>query len=115
MEIVWKVLQVERLVENGLIIKVTYSCNGKSENFRDRRVGIVELEGDPNSEGFIPYDDLQEEDVLLWVKSSLGDKYSETEDQVKDFIEKQEQEFSSKNTEEGLPWRKSRLEDINLK
>jgi len=115
MEIVWKVLQAERLVENGLITKVTYSCNGKSDNFRDRVVGVVELEGDPNSGDFIPYEDLQEEDVLLWVKSALGDKYSETENKVKGFLENKEQEFSNKTTEEGLPWNKYRVEDIRLK
>jgi hypothetical protein len=73
------------------------------------------LEADPNTDGFIPYEDLKEEDVLLWVESSLGEKYSETEEQVKEFLNKREEELSNKQTDKGLPWRVSRLQENILK
>ena len=115
MEINWKVLQVERLVENGLVVKVTYSCNGKSDNFTDRVVNTLELTGSTDTGVFIPYEDLKEEDVLLWVESSLGEKYSETEEQVKQFLNKKEEELFNQQTEKGLPWRVSRLREDSLK
>jgi len=104
-EITWKIIQLESLISSGLVVKVTYSCEGVSENFSDRIIGTLDVEGDPSSKDFIPYEDLTEEIVVGWVKDLLSDKVSEIQNRLTDNLNAQEQELSEKQTIKGLPWR----------
>jgi hypothetical protein len=54
----WNIVQLKRKPESGLVFEVTYIMNFEYETETDRHVGNVELEGDPNSPNFTPYEAL---------------------------------------------------------
>lgn len=101
----WKIYNLERQTENGLVIEVTYGCIGVSTNFKTRQTGILGLEGDPTDPNFVAWEDLTEEIVIGWVKDELGtEKVNEMETKIEDRLTGREEELSNKTTEEGLPW-----------
>jgi len=107
MEINWKIIEIERLLNNNMVIKVIYSCNVKSTNFTDRKVGQITLEGDTSSEDFIPFEDLTEEIVLSWVKNMLTESgVKDIEKKIIDRLNIREDKLNNKKTENGLPWKK---------
>ena len=107
MEINWKIIEIERMLDNNMIIKVIYSCNVNSPNFMDRKVGEITLEGDVSSEGFIPFEELNEEIVFTWVKNTLTESgVQDIENQIINRLNVREDKLKNKTTEQGLPWLK---------
>lgn len=107
MEIKWRIIEIERMLDNDMVIKVTYACNVSSPNFMDRKIGEITLEGDTSSEGFIPFEDLTEEIVITWVKNMLTESgVQDIENKVIDRLNVREDKLNNKTTEKGLPWRK---------
>lgn len=105
METKWKILELKRKPDNGLVFEVTYVMNFKLENKEDRQIGVIRLEGDPNSPDFVPYENLTEEIVLNWVQSKIGEvKISEIESSFQTRL--QEKIDREKNPEflTGKPW-----------
>lgn len=107
MEKNWKIANLKRYPQNGLVFDVTYIINFKLENEEDRHVGGIELEGNPEDENFIPFEELTEEIVIDWVKETLGEEklneiYSNMENRLQERIErKNNPQFLS-----GKPWDK---------
>lgn len=107
MEITWKIYNMERKLDNDLVIKVTYGCEIKSTNFSNRKVGQVELEGEATSSDFIPYEELTPEIVTGWVKNVLTTEgVNDIETDLTDSLQSKESELANKTTEQGLPWNK---------
>ncbi len=108
METKWKILNLETNKETGVVVKVIYSCNIKSENFSDRKVGTIELEGDSNSDNFIPVTDLTEEIVIGWVISKLTQEVvDDIQKTIIDRLNKREDKVKNNPTVDGLPWIKN--------
>jgi len=107
METTWRIVNVKRKPDSGLIFEVTYIMNFKLEEETDRKVGMLVLEGDPESEGLIPFEDLTEENIIDWVKTDLGEEEIskiESEHQTR-----MQERIDKKNNPEflnGLPWQK---------
>lgn len=105
METNWKILNLKREVDNGLVIEVTYVMNFKLQGESDRKIGLIKLEGDENDPNFIPFEELTEEIVLDWVKSELG---QEEIDNIKTQYQTrlEERVYKKLNPEylDGLPW-----------
>ena len=107
MEINWKIIEIERMLDNDMVIKVTYVCNVNSPNFMDRKIGEITLEGDTSSEGFIPFEDLTEEIVITWVKNTLTENgVQDIENKIINRLNVREDKLNNKTTEKGLPWLK---------
>ena len=105
MEINWKIIEIERMLDNDMVIKVTYVCNVNSPNFMDRKIGEITLEGDTSSEGFIPFEDLTEETVITWVKNTLTESgVEDIETKIINRLNVREDKLNNKITEKGLPW-----------
>jgi hypothetical protein len=105
MEINWKVLNLKRKPDTGLVIEVTYVMNFDLNGEKDRQIESIELEGDVNNPAHIPYENLTEEIVLGWVQSKLGsEKVIEIQTSVQTRI--QERIDRKKNPEflTGKPW-----------
>lgn len=101
----WKIYNLEHETSNGLVIKVTYGCVVESEGFLNRKVGLIELTGDPSAPDFVPYEDLTEEIVLNWVKSELGtEAVTEIETSIQNSVQAAIDAAAAKTTQEGLPW-----------
>jgi len=107
MKTIWKITDVKRKPQTGLVIEVVYIMNFSLEGKEDRHVGIVTLEGDPVSPSFVPFEKLTEEIVLEWVKEKLGDIeinriITEVQTRIEDRIQKEQ----NPDVLNGLPWSK---------
>jgi len=71
MEYTWKIYDLKRTIDNGVVTLVTYACEGEYESNFDRKIGELEVVGSTSDEGFVAFDDLTEEIVLGWVSSSV--------------------------------------------
>lgn len=103
---VWKIYDLERVIADNVVTKITYACESKGNRAQTRKVGNIEISGSVEDDNFIPYEDLTEEIVLGWVTSLIDTSIFEAENSS--FMEQQRSEraalLAAKTTEEGTPW-----------
>lgn len=103
----WNIVQLKRKPDNGLVFEVIYTINFELNGEVDRKVSVLELEGDINEPDFIPFENLTQENVLYWIQTTLGQStISEIETEFKTRLEKR---IDRKNNPEyltGKPWEK---------
>ena len=101
----WKILDAVRVTSNGLIKKLVYKCEVQLEDIVCGKKGkIILQENYPNS-NFIPFQDLTEEILLEWVKTSLGtEQVTITEITLQDKVSTIYTSEKIKPTQKGLPW-----------
>lgn len=92
------------MVNNDLVVEVTYRVVGKQEGLLADHQGKVTLEGDPQSEGFIPFAQLTEAQVVEWVKDSVD--VTAIEAQVQAFLDAKITKKAEREVVSGLPWKK---------
>lgn len=110
METNWKILNLKRKPNSGLVIEVTYVMNFKLQDESDRNIGMIELEGDENDPNFVPFEELTEEIVLDWVKSELGEEeMGEIESKHQSIMEDRIYKKANPEFLDGLPWENSRM------
>lgn len=97
----WKIEQAERDPVTGFVKVVHYSIDMIDENLKAKAQGSIKFQGDPSQDGFVPYDQLTEEEILNWVKNSLGQSKISAIEQK--FIS-QFQQHRHPIHENGLPW-----------
>jgi hypothetical protein len=101
----WKIGQLKRRPTTGLVFEVNYSMNFKLQNETDRKVGMIELEGDVNDSNFISYENLTEAVVLEWVKTTLGEtKIIQIENEFKTKLEGRIARKANPEFLTGKPW-----------
>jgi hypothetical protein len=113
----WIIHTLERLVENGFVFNVhwRYAITDTDESGREYYAdsySVASFTQDPESEDYIPYEDLTEEIVINWVKGSLGEEYLETmENNLLQNIQNQK----NPPVLSGVPWQSSVVieEEIN--
>lgn len=100
----WKVLGMTRVVSDGFVVTVDWSCTAASGVFPDVKsafaAGQEHYENNPDEPGFVPYDQLTEQIVLGWVFETLGDQKAKIEADLTAKVEAQLHPV----TAEGLPW-----------
>ena len=69
-----KIANLKRKPTTGLVFEVTYIMNFELKGETDRKIGIIEFEGDETDPNLIPFDELTEETVLSWVTTTLGEE-----------------------------------------
>jgi len=79
MELKWEISGVLSDKKTGLIAEAKYTLIASKDDSRSLKTGKVSFGGDSTSKSFIEFEKLTEEQVLSWVKSSLGDKVSSIE------------------------------------
>jgi hypothetical protein len=102
MEHTWKIYDLERTISNGVIFKVLYGCNSEKDGIARRKTGELELSGSDSDEGFIPYDNLKESDVLGWLASAIDQPAIEAENAA--LIQEHIAELNSTDEANGTPW-----------
>lgn len=98
----WKIEQAERDPVTGFVKVVHYSIAMIDENLKAEAQGSIKFQGDPSQDGFIPYDQLTQEEVLNWVQTYLGPQKILSIEQK--FL-KQFEQYKNPNVENGLPWK----------
>jgi hypothetical protein len=102
-----KIAGLKRKPTTGLVFEVTYIMNFELASETDRKVGMIEFEGDETDPNFVPFEDLTEETVLGWVTTTLGEEEitkieTEFETRLQERIDKKANpEFLT-----GTPWEK---------
>jgi hypothetical protein len=101
----WQIHNTKRRLSDGLVLEVAYGCTAELENFIDRKVGKLQLTGDPSVPGFIPYENLTQEVIIGWVKASLGDsQVAAIETGVQNNVTAQKTAKDNITEVNGLPW-----------
>ena len=78
MEHIWKVYNMNRTISDGVVIDVTYGCVSSYEGTTTRTIGDFTMVGTPSEPGFIPYESLTEDEVLVWVSNNVDESAIET-------------------------------------
>ncbi len=96
MEFNWDVVQMDRKTSDGFVVTVHYTVSAVDGEFTASTYGTV---GYTQEEGnFTPYDSLTKEQVIGWVKDSLG------EETVQAALTSQIDAQKNPVQESGLPW-----------
>lgn len=97
---VWKIAQLERLTEDGLVITAHYTVDANDGTYSAGAYGSQGFER-PAEDALIPFADLTEEIVVGWVQNALGDeKVLEVEAALQGQLD--EQRHPSRAA--GVPW-----------
>lgn len=67
----WTIENLEFNVNDGGVIVAHWRCVAKDGDYSASAYGTAGFSPDPNAEGFVPYDQLTESDVLSWVLGSI--------------------------------------------
>ena len=78
----WTIPGMKHLTDDGLVVQATYIFQAQEGNFINRKVGDMTFTGSVDEPGYIPYEDLTQDDVLGWVFTRLGDEKSAIEADV---------------------------------
>ena len=94
----WTIAQLERNTSDGGVVVAHWRATLTDGDFSASSYGTCGFTPDPDSEDFVPFDDITEADVLAWVYAAL-DKDA-TEASLASQIEDQKAPVSVA----GLPW-----------
>ena len=73
----WSLPTLERELSDGGVIVAHWRCTASDGDFSASSYGTAGFTADPNSEGFVAYEDLTEADVLSWVWESVDKEATE--------------------------------------
>lgn len=105
MEHIWKVNDLSRTTNEGVVNKVEfglYSSVGTDPKFETRKLGEIEITGSVSDPGFVAYNDLTEAIVLGWVNNNIDEAAWEVE--TSSSLAEMESNYSAPTHEAGLPW-----------
>ncbi len=92
----WNVVQMDRLTSDGFVVTVHYTVNAVDGDYTVSTYGTV---GYTQGEGsYVPFANLTKEQVIGWVKDSLG------KETVEEALAAQIEAQKHPVQESGLPW-----------
>jgi hypothetical protein len=92
----WNVVQMDRLTSDGFVVTVHYTVNAVDGEFTASTYGTVGYTQEDKS--YTPFASLTKEQVIGWVKDSLG------QDAVEESLAAQIDAKKNPVQESGLPW-----------
>jgi hypothetical protein len=96
MEFTWNVVEMNRNTDGGFVTTVHYTVNAVDGEFTASTYGTVGYTQEDKS--YTPFADLTKEQVIGWVKDSLG------KDTVETSLAAQIEAQKNPVQESGLPW-----------
>jgi len=90
---------LERKLDDGFVFTAHWRCTATDGEFSATSYGTAGFTQDPESDSFVPYDQLTEEQVLGWVWNDGVDKDA-TEAALQSNIDAQ----MNPTTADGVPW-----------
>ena len=66
-----KIEKIKRYADTDLVFEVRFNVIAKEGGLIANKRGKVTLEGDPDSPDFIPFSELKEEDVKVWIRAEV--------------------------------------------
>jgi hypothetical protein len=98
MSATWTIANLERNTADGGVTVAHWRCTVVDGDCSASSYGTVGFTPDPTAEGFVPFENLTEADVLAWVHGSVDKDATEAALTAKIDAEK------NPTTEAGLPW-----------
>jgi len=98
-EFKWSIPTTEFKKDSGYVFTAHYRCDASDGDFHASSYGTAGFSQDPEADGFTPYEDLTEAQVLEWVWADGVDKDA-TEAALAQKIEDQKHP----TTAAGVPW-----------
>ena len=98
MSATWTIAQLERNTADGGVIVAHWRCTAVDGDHSASAYGTCSFTPDASADGFVPYENLTEADVLAWVHGSVDKDATEAALAAKIDAEK------NPTTEAGLPW-----------
>ena len=96
MNYTWNVVQMDRNTDGGFVTTVHYTVSAVDGEFTASTYGTVGYTQEDKS--YIPFANLTKEQVIGWVKDSLG------KDTVEDALAAQIEALKNPVNQSGLPW-----------
>lgn len=93
----WKILQTRREAVDGYIFNVSYSVSASNGLHLVDACASIDLD---RPEELIPYDQLAENTIILWIKEKLGVEAKGIESELLSRLELE----SGEQSLPGLPW-----------
>ena len=101
----WKIVDTTRDISTGLVIEITYLYEAILSSELSRTISTLNVTGDPTSLNFIEFADLNEQTILQWVKSALGQQQvNEIETNVQAEVTAKQAAADAVTVKHGLPW-----------
>ena len=101
----WRIIDTKYQIADGLVTEVVYICQASLENELSRKVGTINLTGDPTAPGFVAFENLTEQVIVEWVQSILGQQQvTEIETALQDKVIIQKAAKDAQTVKNGLPW-----------
>ena len=102
MEVTWSIAELERNSADGGVVTAHWRATATEvvgeDTFTAHSYGTISFTPDPTAEGFIPYENLTEADVLAWVHDRMDpDVYTAA-------LQSQIDYQKAPPTLTGLPW-----------
>lgn len=94
----WTIAQLERNTADGGVTVAHWRCTAVDGDYSASAYGTVGFTPDASADGFVPFDDLTEADVLAWVYGSVDKDATEAALTAKIEAEK------NPTTTVGTPW-----------
>ena len=93
----WQIVNMDRKTTDGFVVTVHYNVTATDGDYSANTYGTV---GYTEEEGksYIPYDQLTQDEVVAWVKDTLG------ADTVEESLATQIEALKHPVQESGLPW-----------
>jgi len=108
MAVTWNISTLERNTDNGVVVAHWRATDSEVVGTDDNAVthsgssyGTCGFTPDASADGYVDYDSLVEEDVIGWVKDSMGE---EAVTGVEDSIAAQIEESKAPAISVGTPW-----------
>ena len=98
MSATWTIAQLERNTADGGVTVAHWRCTAVDGDHSASAYGTCSFTPDASADGFVPYENLTEADVLAWVHGSVDKDATEAALAAKIDAEK------NPTTEAGLPW-----------
>jgi hypothetical protein len=95
----WAIANLERETADGFVMTAHYTISANDGTYSSSAYGSVGFERPDN---LIPFDNLQEEQVIGWVKEALGGDEKVTEIQAA--LQQQLDEKHAPSKASGTPW-----------
>lgn len=94
----WKIAQLERETEDGFVFTVHYTVDANDGTYSAGAYGSIGLE---RPDDLIPFNQLDEETVVGWVKDYFG---TEKVEEIESALQSQLDEQHAPTKATGLPW-----------
>jgi hypothetical protein len=105
MKTTWRIANLKRDQSTGLVFELSYLIMFELEDQKAHYFETIPIHGAVTDEGFVPFESLTEDMVILWVKEIVGEeRIADIENKTRVILEEKIAKKTAESFVEGLPW-----------